>query len=607
MSDAIDPNDWSDWYDDFFNKKPDPPTNGGATFTGLIANGMAAAPNGMRERSYALSGLRRECEILAAMPPESGRNNQLNNAIFSLSGFVPQTLSEEEVVDNLGAAALSAGLPLGEAQATIRSALRGSKVKGVVRAAPPPTPDWFTQVAMSNLATPPVVAPVPVNTVSQFFGTTPAMDPGVSTANGNANAGAEPDDRPLSGALGLEAIEGDFWTSRESLITIYEAALARFSSPWAVLGFCAARALALVSPRWTLPPIIGGRGSLNWFSALASRSGGGKGAAQGTSAALIPRNVFERNLGSGEGLISAYKLPKEKGFPQAFRESVMFIASEVEMMRSLGARTGSTLMPMLRQAFSGETLGFTYRIDDTHLRAHTYRLTYVCGVQPETAGPLLDDVHGGTPQRFMWFPALDRRMTRENYIKDFWVPTLELPTGDDLMYDRELTIPIEAENAIIDAREAVPAGDGDPMESHAIFAREKFAFALAILDGRVDMTLEDWELSGVAAEVSTVTRNWVIDKVRDTVRGEAVERGTIRGIEHAASERGKVTELAEGPQECLRWAVGKIAGAGAEGIARRNIDQSVKKRLRPYLAVALESAKIQGMVRQIEGTTRWVM
>ena len=107
----------------------------------------------------------------------------------------------------------------------------------------------------------------------------------------------------------LTEIDQGFWDSRASLKTIYEASMARMCSPWAVLGHCAARALALVRPNAQLPPLIGGPGSLNWFCAVASASGGGKGSASAVAKALVEEPVLTRNLGSGEGIVDSYVRP----------------------------------------------------------------------------------------------------------------------------------------------------------------------------------------------------------------------------------------------------------------------------------------------------------
>jgi hypothetical protein len=158
---ARDINDWSDVIAEATAPPPKP------------TNGVPPPPvtgDGTRERAYALAGLRNECNTLAAMPENSGRNNQLNEAVFSLAGFIPSLLSEEEVADSLSQAANYAGLTPTEIRATVRSGLAGAKTKGVVRTAPPPR--------------------IPAN------GFVPVPDPGTTTANGSASAGADTDDNP---------------------------------------------------------------------------------------------------------------------------------------------------------------------------------------------------------------------------------------------------------------------------------------------------------------------------------------------------------------------------------------------------------------------------
>src|SRR5512139_1381278 len=95
-------NDWSDFIDEATATPQQPPL----TFNG--APPLNGALNGAG-RSYALAGLRNECDILAATP-EGSRNDRLNIAAYSVAGFIPQTLSEEEVVAALSAAAAQAGL-----------------------------------------------------------------------------------------------------------------------------------------------------------------------------------------------------------------------------------------------------------------------------------------------------------------------------------------------------------------------------------------------------------------------------------------------------------------------------------------------------------------
>lgn len=405
----------------------------------------------------------------------------------------------------------------------------------------------------------------------------------------------------------LEDLEQDFW-KRESLQTIYTAALSRMCSPWAVLACCTARALALVRPNATLPPLIGGNGSLNWFAAIAAPSGGGKGSALALARTLVKESVYQRNLGSGEGMVTSFQCRDSDEAPDGIRESVMFVADEIDNMTALGGRSGATLMGTLRSAFSGETLGFSYATKgrDIHLEAHSYRLTLVCSVQPGRAAGLLGDEAGGTPQRFMWFPGLDKRISRRHCTDFDWTPTLVLPPLSEWLYPREIALPDDAKDFILDARAAAASGDADPMDAHAIYAREKLAFGLAVLDGRAIMTLEDWELSGIAAEVSTWTRERTAASVREASRLGAVERGVLRGVEMDSADLEKDYQRAERTRRVLRRVLEKLEEAGEDGLSQRELVHKIANRDRRVLSSVLAIAVEDGLVKQDFSTGSWV-
>lgn len=415
---------------------------------------------------------------------------------------------------------------------------------------------------------------------------------------------ATDDTRPRSR---LEEIERGFWDSRESLAMIFNTALARMAPPWGVLAYCAAKALTTVRPCITLPPLIGGPGSLNWFAALVARSGEGKGSSAAASKLLIPDHLVEMfNVGSGEGIVAAYGRPQDDGDPTPTREAIMFEATEIDHLAAMNGRTGATTLPLLRQGFSGETLGFSYAAKDKrrHIRSHTYRMTLVLATQPERAGWLLADAAGGTPQRFMWFPATDSRISLETR----WPSgQLELPKLTEWLSPREIMVPPEAADLIRREHVKRATGSDEPaLDGHALFCREKFAFALAVLDGRVNITSEDWELSGVAADVSAYTRESTIEAIAETAKLDAVDRGEVRGIELAAADAAKAHEQRDRAQRILRWLLATVENAGDEGIANRELNRKVAGRDRRFLESAISHAATSGLIRQLEGTTTWV-
>src|SRR5690606_5966069 len=298
------------------------------------------------DTQYGQRALESEAETVASAP-SGQRNDTLNRAAFRMGRLVPDHLDPATVHDALYAAARRAGLPDYE----IRTVLRPDKDdSGIARGQRAPR-----QVAplekRDNL---------PTLTVIQGGEPAPAEH---ATVEG----------------------EQEFWQAREHLGIIEAYARARMVAPWAVFGTVLARIIACVSPEHTIPPIVGGHASLNLFVGLVGRSGAGKGAAESVAAeaVLLPQPVETRTPGSGEGILHAYA-KRAKDEVEMIQQSIMFSVPEIDSLGAVGARQGSTLMPLIRSAWSGEQLGFTYADPTKNLKieAHRYRMTMVAGIQP---------------------------------------------------------------------------------------------------------------------------------------------------------------------------------------------------------------------------------
>jgi hypothetical protein len=476
---------------------------------------------------------------------------------------------------------------------------------------PDGTRDEFDRMITNDNAARELVTPSPLDWMKTLGADTPTNG---STPSGGVE-GVDYRDVPAVGVdtdasrprSHLEEIEQGFWERREALNIIYTASLARMCAPWAVLAFCAARVLTQVRPMWTLPALIGGDGgSLNWFAAIAAASSGGKTTSANLARKLIKGDVRERKLGSGEGIIGQYLKPAmKKGELDEFHEANMFVADEVDSVHELSSRSGQTTMSVLREAFSGSTLGFSYisKGRDVHLKAHSYRMTLVIAVQPARSGTLFDGHHGGTPQRFMWFPANDTRISREAY--NLWIPgPIELPQMDS--YPHSIAIPKVAVDAILDHNVRNAHGEVGELDGHILFSREKFAYALALLDGRLSMSEEDWELSGTAAEVSARTREWIMAGLGKARESDAIDRGMLRGVEQSAAESERDFQKTQKVQRLLRWILDKLDEAGPEGIPNRELAQKANSRDRHLLNSALQIGTGNGLIRLVEGTTTWV-
>ena len=411
---------------------------------------------------------------------------------------------------------------------------------------------------------------------------------------------------PVEVTAPLEAIEEQFWTSRESLTLIYDAALSKMCAPWAVLACCVARTLALIPPDVVLPDVIGGLGSLNWFGALVAKSGGGKGAANAVASQLVPGDIVVRGAGSGEGMIEAYN---RKADPQDHVTAILFSVDEVDSIASMQARSGQTTMSVIRSGFSGETLGYSYRgRAGEKVDAHSYRMTMIVSVQPERAGGLFSDASGGTPQRFMWFPARDRRVksVRPTWPTDSASRRRILPPVDHRALPfGGMSIPPEAEALILQAREASMSGDDNALDGHAVYCREKFAYALAIFDGRTTMNSDDWKLAGIAGSVSDWCRLRAQNALAKAETSMAAERGRLRGIESYEADISRSVIAGDDIKRILKWAVGKLRAADGGRMAKPKLKSLAAGRDRVKVVEAMLSGVEAGLI--IGDADEWVL
>ena len=529
---------------------------------------------------YAAAAIEDECNELAAMPPKSGRNHKLNDAAFNLASLVYAGEVEEQYVrDRLLDACNANGLlsdpedGLLKCEKTIDSGFRGAAAKVGARQIKP-LEDTISPAA--------VFTPAPAVTVED-----------------------EADDEPKQPRTQQEWMahildaEEDFWQSRPSLQQIYDAALGRMCSPWAVLAHCAARALMIVGPAGYLPPLIGGAGSLNSFFAIIAPSGGGKSAAEDVSRSIIPVTHLERSLGSGEGLVESFFRPadKETGEPAGRYQKILFLVDESDILAALRSRSGATIAGMLRTAWSGKTLSLGYRGRTNEIiEAHSYRMCLIVAMQPAKAAWLLEDADGGTPQRFLWFPSTDPRISLDKWRNDD-PQMLAVPPWREWEYAFEIPLPDEARELILSEREKAAQGQQDALDGHALFCREKFAYALAVLDNRIEMSSEDWRLAGIASEVSARTRAWVQHAVDEVALSENRRIGKARGQQQIATEDERGVQAQRRAAKLAKWVLEKLAEAGGS-MTNRELAKACDSRRRQFLPDVLAGLELDGRIDQ---------
>lgn len=495
---------------------------------------------------------------------EGERERRANAAACTLYHFTPAFLTAEQAV-----ARIEASLPAG---------WDGPEWRKVVTGVRPPRDGWKAYVDEQALPR----GEVWVQGVVERTTVTPGPPP----PSGEA--------------------EEAFWTSRGVLKHVHAAARARRVSPWAVLGVTLTRVAAVVPPWVVLPAIVGSQASLNVFVGLVGVSGSGKGAATGVAGELLDVGEYATaTLGTGEGLLHHYRkwrAPRkdDPGGIDTITDSVLFDCAEVSTLTALGNRQGSTLLPELCKAWSGERLGFGYASAEKrlHLAPHSYRLGLVVGIQPGRAGSLLDDSDAGTPQRFLWLPTVDPGAPDVPPAwpgPEVWLPP-KWPIAQWSTQRVELQVCPEAVATIDAAQLAKLRGQQPALDGHAALARLKVSGLLGILDGRPEVNAEDWELAGIVMRRSDATRNYAAQYISDSAERKNEARGRSEGKRAAAAS--EVLEEAA-VRRVERWVAAHLS---TEWISSSDIRRRCASRDRQYLAEAIRRHISLGNVEQAETT-----
>lgn len=540
-------------WDDLFNRPEEAPSTTGPRLSVVTT----AAPG--TATSYAAAALRRECEEVASTPNGS-RNDRLNLAWYSMGRHIGAgNIDVDTVRSALADAGRSCGLPQHEIDLVLRDDSTSAMRKGASKPRhPEPLPDLPTPTVLDA--------------------------PDLTTAEAD-----------------------EFWASRTHLEVIHTFAQARRVSPWATLGVVLAR-VATATPYFVaLPPIVGGIASLNLFVGLVGPSGAGKGAAESVAAECLDlgKPIEIHTTGSGEGIAHGFRKRTKDG-PEWLDDehAVLFSVPEIDTLSALGNRQGATLMPELRRGWSGERLGFAYADPSKRLPvpAHEYRMCLVAGIQPTRAQALLEDADGGTPQRFLWLPASDPRAPEvppecPSPLK--WKQPDTRPTSTFRAPDGKIRMTVcqVARTTIDQARLDRLRGVGDALDGHGLLTRLKVAAALALLDGgRLEVTDEDWDLSGVVLRKSDATRAGV----QHTLKAANEQRNEARATAEAKRSLIVTEQVEDAAIKRVSRSVMRKLRKEADWTSHSEVRRAIRANLRGHLDEALERLAEAGQIEADE-------
>ena len=473
-----------------------------------------------RIKAYLESAIAKEVQAVS-LAQRGQRNHQLNASAFSLGQLVPHLLDDYTVANALAPAARSAGLSVAEIEKTLDHAISdGSKQ--------PRDPDLHDQGWS-------------VEEISH--------DQWVDEHGGHLVD--DVDDHVES-----------LWGLRPELTHCRQFALARLVSPWAVLGCVIMRCLTSVPPWVMLPAFIGRKGNLNAFLAIVGPSGTGKDAALGCAvdAFVIMEHDHEYRVkmlpvGTGEGMVDQFATI-EKG-EQVARDDprILFTGLEVNMIKALTSRSGSTLIEILKQAFTGSQLGFTYRNKgqgSVILDAEQYRLCMIIGAQPENIEPLMNDDLGGFPQRLVWLPSTDPSISLDREPEP---PPWIIEDQHWIMHHVDIVVPDMIKDTIESERVARSQGKmtDDDLEGHYRYVQLKISAGLMIMAGRRMMIEEDWHIADMIMQKSLSVRNSAMrmikrkhDRKREAEHSDAAQRAKyVRRAEHEEDQQHETVIMVE--------------------------------------------------------------
>lgn len=377
--------------------------------------------------------------------------------------------------------------------------------------------------------------------------------------------------------------EQEFWNSRADLKHIRDYARAKGVrvAPWALLFTVLARLSVIIPPNVVIPPLAGGSPmGLNLFVALIGDSGDGKGLTERAARQLLPdiRNAVTTQPASGEGMAALFarRSTDDEGnsMLECFNLRALLSVPEVASLGGTAKRAGSTVVPTLTSAYSGEMLGCWNKGEGNRLQVpeYGYRLSLVTGVQPANLGVLLDESGTGLPQRFLWADVRDpeapenaspRPLTAMPFDYSS-IPSDPSASALNALYQaggrynmidhgdanyplKCMRFPECAEDAVErDSYERLHGLRGNPLDAHSIGVRLKLAALFALLGGRLDVSESDWVLAGYAYERSSGFRDECVGRAESLKRDlkaksialddEAREQAAIRRLESCRSQ-----------------------------------------------------------------------
>lgn len=365
--------------------------------------------------------------------------------------------------------------------------------------------------------------------------------------------GGEPDEA-IGGASSPTVLPDEFWCKTEFLAHIRQAAQSRMVAPGAALVSVLARLAALVPPTVRLPAVIGSSATLDFIGCVVAESSGGKSISNDLAADLLPSNrkdvLLDLPIGSGEGLVQSFLVPEvdpDTGKPTGKQvvglNAVHFTVDEGTALMEQNKRQGTTIVQTLCSAWSGRALGQANASAETRriIEPRRVRVSAVINIQTANGFLLLNErlVAVGLPQRMLFTTAEDP--TLPDPLPE-WPGALDFRTPPSITGGMEMEVAPEIVQELRNLRRQVVTGQVHlgQLDGHRGLLELKMAALLAIADGRLSVTLDDWLLSATICDSSCAVRDKLLD-VRNEDEKRRRQRALVAALEDQAVANDAMT------------------------------------------------------------------
>ena len=444
-----------------------------------------------------------------------------------------------------------------------------------------------------------------------------ALRPATPTLGGQG--GGRPDvatPSELVGYVAVPTLPDGFWEGRDVLRLVRQAAQAQMVAPDAMLANLLARWATLVPPCYKLPAIVGGVGSFDFLACVVAESSGGKSVASTTSADLVDnRNekiMFDYPVGSGEGVVQAFMVdemaPDAKGNMVKTGKQVvgrqalhLNIDEGMAFVGQMG-RKGTTILPVLCSAWSGQVLGQTNASGETRriIPGGTVRVAAVINMQASNAWRLWEPEVAavGFTGRVLFVSAHDPAAPSLDALPEHpgVIPFPQLPiihSGITLTYDSGIVQQIREERRAV----LTGAAEIDLTASQHLLMRCKIAGLLTLQDERRHVSWADWRIAGelVAHSQSVVSALGALRSAQSAKMRET--QAALRGDSEAVAESAKERRLIAGMSTRI------VERVPEEGIGRAALMKALtSKATRHRFEAAFDMAVANGFISVSNGT-----